>query len=99
MNGDIAEDPLARAVLRHLATARGKDDPMGSLARAVVNGEATLQAAARDSWHGQGLQAAFLKAQEERSRMSSEQRDRYERDAAMLRSEPPGDGERGQEQR
>ncbi|MEU7907962.1 hypothetical protein [Actinoplanes sp. NPDC049118] len=99
MNGDIAEDPLARAVLRHMAAARGKDDPMGSLARTVLNGEATLQAAARDSWHGKGLATAFQGAQDELNRMSSERRATYERDAARLRSEPPAEHDADRDER
>lgn len=89
MNGDIAEDPLARAILRHMAATRGKDDPIGSLARTVLNGETTLQAAALDTWHSQGLATAFQKAQEEQEHLSPEQRAAYERDAARLCFEPP----------
>jgi hypothetical protein len=85
MNGDIAEDPLARALLRHLATTRGKDDPMGSLARTVLSGEATLRTAATNPWHSDGLTTSLAAAQAERARMSPEQRLAYERDADRLR--------------
>ena len=91
MNGDIAEDRLARAVLRHMAGTRGKDDPVGSLARTVLSGEARLQTAAANPWHGQALAAAFEKAQDERSRMSPEQRAAYEREAERLRRSPAAD--------
>jgi hypothetical protein len=86
MNGDIAEQPLARAVLRHLAQNRGKDDPIGSLARTVLNGEANLQTAASNPWHGQGLATSLQKAIDEQNRMNPEQRAEYERAATRLRS-------------
>lgn len=86
MNGDIAEDPLARSVLRHLATTRGKDDPLGSFARTVLSGEATLRTAADNPWHSQGLAAASRAAQDEQSRMSREQRATIEQAASQLRS-------------
>ncbi len=86
MNGDIAEQPLARAVLRHLAESRGKDDPMGSLARMVLSGQAGLRAAANDPWHSQGLADAVQKAMDEQNRMTPEQRAEYESAAQRLRS-------------
>lgn len=85
MNGDIAEQPLARAVLRHLAETRGKDDPMGSLARTVLTGEASLRTAASNPWHGQGLATAMQKAINEQNHMTPEQRAEYERVAQRLR--------------
>jgi hypothetical protein len=84
MNGDIAEDPLARSVLRHLAKTRGKDDPLGSFARTVINGEATLRTAANNSWHSHGLAAAAQSAQDEQNRMTPEERAGYERAARRL---------------
>lgn len=90
MNGDLTEQPMARAVLRHLAATRGRDDPMGSLARTVLSGEASLRTAASDPWHGQGLASAMQKAVEEQNSMSPEQRAEYERAAQRLRS---GDAE------
>jgi hypothetical protein len=99
MNGDIANEPLARAVLRHMAVTRGKDDPVGSLARTVLRGEATLQTAARDSWHSKGLVTAFQGAQDQLNRMSSEERAAYERDAARLRAEPPADNDTDRDNR
>jgi hypothetical protein len=85
MNGDIAEDPVARALLRHMAGTRGKDDPIGSLARTVLTGEATLRTAAALPWHSDGLATSLAAATEERNRMSPEQRLAYERDAERLR--------------
>lgn len=85
MTGDIAEQPLARAVLRHLAATRGKDDPMGSLARTVLTGEASLRTAANNPWHAQGLAAAMQKAIDEQTRMTPEQRTEYERAGQRLR--------------
>jgi hypothetical protein len=86
MNGDIAEDPLARSVLRHLAATRGKDDALGSMARTVLSGEATLRAAADNPWHSQGLAAATETARAEQSRMSPEERAGYEHEARQLRT-------------
>jgi hypothetical protein len=85
MNGDIAEEPLARAVLRHLATTRGANDPLGSFARTVVNGEATLRGAANFSLHSQALAAAADEAQREQRRMTPEQRAAFQREADRLR--------------
>jgi hypothetical protein len=85
MGGDITEQPLAHALLRHLAGTRGEEDPMGSLARTVLSGEATLRKAADDPQHGQGLAAAFHKAMDELNSMSGEQRAEYERAGARIR--------------
>ncbi|GGQ84021.1 hypothetical protein [Couchioplanes azureus] len=88
MNGDIAEQPLARALLRHLATTRGENDPLGSFARTVINGEATLRAAADFPWHSDALATAAAKAQEEQQQMTPEERASYERAAEDLRAAP-----------
>ncbi|HET6262467.1 MAG TPA: hypothetical protein VFG99_09550, partial [Chloroflexia bacterium] len=87
MNREIAEEPLARALLRHLAVTRSKGDPLGSLARTVVSGDSTLRAAADDPWHREGLSTSLAAAQAERSRMTTEQRAEYERDAKRLRGQ------------
>jgi hypothetical protein len=84
MRTEIADQPLAGAVLRHLAATRGPDDPLGSLARAVVSGEVGLREAAAYSWHGEGLLTAFQAAMDERARMPAEQRDAYDRAAQRL---------------
>ena len=84
MNGDITQDPLARAVLQHLAGTRQKDDPLGSLARTVLDGEAKLREAANDPWHSQGLAAAAKAAVEEQSGMSPEQRNEIEQSGRRL---------------
>lgn len=68
MNGDIAEEPLARALLRHMAATRRKDDPVGSLARTVLPGEATLRTAANRPWHSDGLNTSLTAARAERLR-------------------------------
>ncbi|MGX6606226.1 hypothetical protein ACWKSP_29495 [Micromonosporaceae bacterium Da 78-11] len=98
MPGDISEQPLARAVLRHLAETRGKDDAMGSVARTVLSGEADLRTAAANPWHAQGLATAFAAAQDERERMKPEQRTAYERQAERLRTSPPDVEHDGNEQ-
>lgn len=84
MRTDIAGQPLAGALLRHLAATRGPDDPLGSLARAVVTGEAGLREAAAHSWHAEGLLTSFQAAMDERARMPGEQLDAYDRAARRL---------------
>lgn len=79
MRTEIADQALAGALLRHLAATRGRDDPLGSLARAVVSGEAGLREAAAHSWHAEGLLTAFQAALDERARMPAERRDAYDR--------------------
>jgi hypothetical protein len=85
MSGDLTQQRLARAVMRHLADTRGPDDPMGSLAHTVLSGEATLHEAANASWHGEGLAVAFQGAVEELRGTLPEKLAEYERDAARLR--------------
>jgi len=99
MSGDIAEEPLARSVLRHLAATRGADDPLGSLARTVIGGEATLRDAAANSWHSQGLATSLEAALEERDRMSSERLAEFEHAAQRLRSGPDANDEGKQDRR
>lgn len=85
MSGELADDPLARAVLRHLAGTRGTDDPLGSLAKSVLSGEATLRQAAQNSWHGQGLADAASTAIEAQKDLTPELRATIEADVARLR--------------
>ena len=94
MSGNIADEPLARAVLRHLADTRGKDDAMGSFARTVLSGRTSLRAATDNPWHAQGLAASVAKAQEERARMTPEQRAVYEQTASRLGARLAAEGER-----
>lgn len=84
MNGGIADDPLARSVLRHLARTHGKDDPLGSFAHSVLNGEASLREAANNPWHSAGLATAAQTAQANRDRMGPEERAEIERAARRL---------------
>jgi hypothetical protein len=84
MNEDVAQQPLARALLRHLATTRGSDDPLASFAKTVLDGEASLRGAADFPWHSDALAAAATKAHDEQQRMTAEERARYERDAENL---------------
>jgi len=93
MNGDIAEQPQARAVLRYLARTRGEDDPMGSLARTVLSGQASLRTAAADPWHAEGLATAGQAARDEQSRMTPQERAQYERQGERLRSRAAADEE------
>lgn len=87
MTGDITQQPLARAVLRHMAAARGSDDPLGSFSRAVLNGVASLQAAAKHGWYADGLAKALRTAQDEQNRMTLEQRHEYQQAAERLRTD------------
>jgi hypothetical protein len=79
-----ADEPLAQALLRHLAATRGPGDPLGSLARSVLSGQADLRQAVTWSWHGEGLMSAFALALRERDRMSPDQRAAYDQQAATL---------------
>jgi hypothetical protein len=89
MNGGIADDPLARSLLRHLATERGADDPLGSFAHTVLDGEMSLREAADNPWHSQGLAAAVQKAQTALDRMSLSERAEIERTARQLAGRTP----------
>jgi len=84
MGDESTGRPLAAAVLRHLAATRGPDDPLGSLARTVISGEAGLREAAAYSWHSEGLLTALEAALRERGRMTGEQLAAYERAADGL---------------
>jgi hypothetical protein len=100
MNGDIAEEPLAKAVLKHLAKHRPADDPMGSFARTVITGEADLRTAANFGWHSDALAAAADAAQRARQQMPPEQRAVIEEQAARLLNTPLEDHEQhGQDER
>jgi hypothetical protein len=78
-----------------MAATRSKDDPMGSLARTVLSGEAALRTAAANPWHSDGLATSLANAQAERDRMTPDQRLAYERDAERLRrhATEQGDGQ------
>ncbi len=81
---DIGQQPLARAVLGHLAATRGTH-PLGSLARTVLDGEADLRTAAAHPWHGQALGPAFADALEAQRRLSPQQCEDIEGMARRLR--------------
>ncbi|MEU4383206.1 hypothetical protein [Micromonospora echinofusca] len=85
MTEEIHRQPLARAVLTTLARIRSGDDPLGSLARTVLNGEADLRTAAAFSWHGRALDDAFTASLREREAASREERAEWERQAQQLR--------------
>ena len=97
----MTTDPLALAVLRHLAASRGLDDPLGSLARRVLaapsagapsagpSSAGALREAVAWSWHGEAVAAAFEAALRERDRMPASERAAYERQAAGLRAADP----------
>lgn len=85
MTDEIHRQPLARAVLTTLARSRGGDDPLGSLARTVLNGEADLRTAVSFSWHGRALDDAFAASLREREAVSQEERAEWERQAQQLR--------------
>jgi hypothetical protein len=81
-----ADDPLAHALLAHLAATRGPADPLGSLARTVLSGRADLRRAVTWSWHGEALMSAFAAAQRERDRMSLSDRAAHDQQAAAIRT-------------
>jgi hypothetical protein len=83
-SGDIGLDPLARAVLRKLETIHPKDAPLGSFARTVLTGEASLHDAARHPWHGQALSRAFTDAELARRHLSEKERAEIEKSATRL---------------
>ncbi|WBB91448.1 hypothetical protein [Verrucosispora sp. WMMC514] len=85
MNDDITQEPLARAVLAKLARTRGPDDPLGSLARTVLSGDADLRTAASISWYGTALHASFEEAMARRDTMSPQERAEHDRQARLLR--------------
>ncbi|GIF36903.1 hypothetical protein [Actinoplanes xinjiangensis] len=90
---EIADDPVARSLLQHLADVRGTDDPVGELARALISGEASPQELLRDSWFGEGLAGAVEAGQTELRRMSPEQLAMLEDGAARLhRDRGAGEG-------
>jgi hypothetical protein len=85
MTDDIHQQPLARAVLTTLARSRGGDDPLGSLARTVLRGEADLRTAAAFSWHGRALDDAFTASLSGRDAIPQDERAEWERQAQQLR--------------
>ena len=85
MTDDIHHQPLARAVLTALARNRGGDDPLGSLARTVLRGEADLRTAATFSGHGRALDDAFTASLTDRDALTREERAEWERQAQRLR--------------
>jgi hypothetical protein len=85
MSRSLIDDPLAQSVLRHLAGARSKDEPLRVLARAVLTGESTIQGAARNAWIGEGVATASSAALTDYENMTVEQRAEAERGAAQLR--------------
>ncbi|BCJ40399.1 hypothetical protein GCM10010168_32590 [Actinoplanes ianthinogenes] len=88
MSRRIGEQPLAQAVLEHLAEKRpGTQDPVGSFARTVLNGEATLSEAAAFSWHAGGLEDAFRQAEEDRKALPAEERAEFDQQASRLREQ------------
>lgn len=74
-------ESLKYPLLRYLEQARDKGDPLGSFARTVLDGEATLQEAATFGWHGEALAAAAGKGFEELQQLTPEQRQQLDREA------------------
>lgn len=85
MTEDITQQPLARAVLATLAKTRGGDDPLGSLARTVLGGEADLRTATTFSWHGRALGDALGESLARRDDLTPAERAEFERQAGQLR--------------
>jgi tRNA-dihydrouridine synthase len=89
MNGGIADDPLARSLLRQLAAERGADDPLGSFARTVLDGEMSLREAADNPWHAQALAAAMQRARTALDHMSPQERAEIQQAARQLAGRTP----------
>jgi chromosome condensin MukBEF MukE localization factor len=99
MDRDVEREPLARAVLRHLASTRDKDDPLASFARTVLDGEASLRDAAAFSWHSSALAEAAENGFDELNRLSPQQRGEFQQEAVRYRqrlqeADLQGDGDR-----
>ncbi|SDS17333.1 hypothetical protein [Actinoplanes derwentensis] len=86
MSGGITDAPVAEALLRHLAQERGDDDPIGALAKGLLDGGSPSRELLRSSWLEEGLTEAVEKGRAELSRMSSERLAAIEEGAARLRS-------------
>ncbi|GGN95937.1 hypothetical protein GCM10010112_86730 [Actinoplanes lobatus] len=86
MSNEFTDDPIAKALLKHLATERGRDDPVGELARELLESGVPLRDLLRNPWYGEGLAAAAEAGQAELSRMAPEQLKALE-DAATRLSE------------
>jgi hypothetical protein len=103
---DIGQHPLARAVLAKLAATHSHNEPLGSLARTVLNGEANLRTAVAHPWHGQALGSAMASALDARRSLSPKERNDIERaaqrlkdagaDEAVVDTAAPGDADRRQ---
>jgi hypothetical protein len=80
----ISGDSLARAVLDTVAKIHGNEAPLGSFARMVLSGEASLREAANNSWHGEALGQAFADAVRTQAALSPEARAEIEQAARKL---------------
>lgn len=78
--------PLAEAVFKHLASERGENDPLGSLARTVLDGSATPREAAAHSWHSLGLLTSLESSLVERDHLDADEKAEFEDQAAELLS-------------
>ena len=85
MDESLLREPLARALLQHLSEKQDKNEPLGSFARTVLDGEAALREAARFSWHANGLAKATATGLEDLARMSADQRATFNREADQYR--------------
>ncbi|MEU8376630.1 hypothetical protein AB0C22_26435 [Micromonospora sp. NPDC048894] len=89
MTDEVHRRALARVVLTAVAKSRGNDDPLGSLAGAVLRGEADLRMALGVSWHGRALEDAFTVSLAERDAMSADERAEWQQQAQRLRDAGP----------
>jgi hypothetical protein len=83
-----------KSELAKLAASRPTDDPLAPLARTVLHGQLSLRETAAQPWHGQALQAAFTKAQQEHQELSAEQREQIDATARQLQAADDPDGQR-----
>lgn len=84
MENSITSDPIIRALLKHLAEERGKNDPVGELSRELLREEFSVADLLRSSWYGAGLATAVEAGQDELSRMTPDQRGKLEEGAVRL---------------
>jgi len=85
MADDIVQQPLTRAVLTTLARTRGGDDPIGSLARVILTGQADLRTAVAHSWHGQALDSACSESLARKRELSADEQAELEQQTQRLR--------------
>ncbi|GAA1656936.1 hypothetical protein [Actinoplanes couchii] len=73
MNDNVFDDPVVKALLKHLAEERSRNDALGELSRELLTGRARPMDLLRSGWYGEGLAAAAMPGQTELTRMAPDQ--------------------------